>query len=94
MNTAMTNNAKIARICQMDRCYACDARAVGAAERWANGSMEHVAACKRHADPTITKVVQICRYCGSPVRAGSLSVGDGMYAHHACHAEDERANRC
>lgn len=93
MNAATVNASKtIAHICQMDRCYACDKKAVGAAERWSNGAMEYVGACERHSVPGV-KVVQTCRYCDMPVRKGSLNVGDGMYAHHKCHAEAERADR-
>jgi hypothetical protein len=87
---ATTATETVVTICQMDRCYACDKRAVGVAERWSNGSMEYVGACRRHSLPSVKKVIQVCRYCGTPVRKGSVNVGDGMYAHHRCHAEAER----
>lgn len=72
------------------RCYACGKGSVGVAERWdGNGKMTLVYACKRHSDPKI-KTIDVCRYCGEPVRKGSLALGDGMYAHHKCHKEAER----
>lgn len=82
----------VVTICQLDKCYACSKRAVGVAERWVDGRVEHIGACLRHSNPTL-KAVQVCRYCSAPVRKGSLNVGDGMYAHHKCHAEAERADR-
>jgi hypothetical protein len=75
---------------QHTKCYACGDGCTGVAEKWEGGAMTLVYACKRHTNPTI-KIVDVCRYCGDPVRKGSLSLGDGFYAHHRCHAEAERS---
>lgn len=70
-------------------CYACEKGSKGVAEHWEGGKRTLVYACKRHSDPAI-KMIDICRYCGEPVRKGSLNLADGMYAHHGCHKEAER----
>jgi len=74
-------------------CYACDAAATGCAERWVEGKRFFAVACKRHANPGLTNRTAPCRYCGGATRPGSVNVGDGMYAHHKCYAEAERADR-
>ena len=60
-------------------CYACDARATGAAEH--RGTF--VPACARHADPSI-RAFAACIYCSGPVRSDSADI-DGDFAHVTCH---------
>lgn len=66
------------------KCYACDSKSVGFADRSHDGE-GMVCGCKRHADPTI-RTFAACVYCSNPVRSGSVEV-DGNFAHAKCHAE-------
>jgi hypothetical protein len=67
------------------KCYACDARPVGLADRRFSAEGDLEPACARHRDPAI-KVYDACMYCDRAVRSGSLDV-DGNFAHRKCHKE-------
>lgn len=88
-----TNTKKPCAPNDFDRCYAgCKAPVAGVTERWTDGKPTLVYACKRHSDPHLkVPTARECRYCGDETRAGSINVGDKMYAHHKCHREAERA---
>lgn len=76
-----------------DKCYACDAKAIGVRDRRPEGgSIE--SACQRHADPTIPSYAA-CFMCDGP-RPSLLIEGD--FAHKSCHeaavrGEDEEVPR-
>lgn len=71
-----------------DKCYACDAEAVGQCDH--NGKRK--AACARHADRDLPSL-RACVFCGTPTRSGAIFMnfdGPQKYAHVSCHKEASR----
>ena len=66
-----------------DRCYACDARAVGVRDRRPEGGVVE-AACARHRDPSIP-AYPACMFCSGP--RPTLLI-DRDFAHAKCHAAE------
>jgi hypothetical protein len=71
-----------------EKCYACDAKPVGLADRRHDAEGAYMPACERHRNLTI-RTYDACIYCNGQVRKGSLSI-DGEFAHKSCHAEASR----
>lgn len=74
-----------------DKCYACDAPAIGVRDRRPEG-LDLKSACARHADPTLDSF-PACMHCAGPVRAGV--VDDALmiehdFAHRECHIDAGR----
>lgn len=71
-----------------DKCYACDAKPIGLADRTHSPEHGFMLACRRHRDPTI-KTYDACIFCNGPVRKGSVVI-DGEFAHKSCYTEQTR----
>jgi len=62
-----------------DKCYACDARAIGVRDQRPEGVVE--AACYRHLDPSLRSRAACC-FCGG--FRPSVVMDGGALAHIAC----------